>query len=55
MAVEGLSNIYGVPPVKKEQETGLNQRRKQNKNRKKGKREEGDKQKDKEGRIDIRI
>ncbi len=56
MAIEGLRNIYGVPPVGKERETGLNQRRKKDKNRKKGRREEDDDtQKNRKGRIDIRI
>ncbi len=56
MAIEGLNNVYGVPPVGKEHETGLNQKKKQDKNRKKGRREkDDDMQKKRKGRIDIRI
>ena len=56
MAIEGLNNIYGVPPVGKEQGPGLNRRRKKDKDRKKERKEEdGETQKTGKGRIDIRI
>ncbi|NOZ69255.1 MAG: hypothetical protein GXP46_08455 [Deferribacteres bacterium] len=56
MAIEGLNNIYGVPPVGKEQGPGLNQRKKKDRQRKKERKEEdGEARKPGKGRVDIRI
>jgi hypothetical protein len=55
MAIEGITNTYHIPPVKKEQEIDANRNRKQKKDSKKGRREEKDQNKKKEGKIDIRI
>ncbi|GEM_PF-6429316 len=56
MAVEGLNNIYGVPPVGKEQGPGLDRRKKKDKARRKERKDEdGKARKPGKGRIDIRI
>lgn len=55
MAIEGLKNIYGIPPVKKEQEPGMNQRNKQRKDLKKRRKKVEESQLDTEGKIDIRV
>jgi len=56
MAIEGLYNIPGIPPVKREERPSLNRKNKERK-RKKGKRDRVDEDKDREGghRVDIRI
>ncbi len=56
MAIDGLGNITGIIPVKKEKEAGEPYRKNQKKDR--GNEEnDKDKEKDKnkEGRVDIRI
>jgi hypothetical protein len=55
MAIEGLTNMYGIPAVKKKQEPGMNQKRKQKKDSKKGKENEEEELKKEKGKIDIRI
>jgi hypothetical protein len=55
MAVEGLSNTYGIPEVKNEREPVMNKKKNHEKNEKDKKREEEKKEIIKEGRIDIRI
>jgi hypothetical protein len=55
MAIERLHNIIGTPPVKKEQKTGLNQRKKKKKDDRKNREKEKENQPDRKGRVDIRI
>jgi len=54
MAIDGLGNIFGVPPVKKEQETGRPGQKNEKKRPERGPKKEKD-EKEKEGRVDIRI
>ncbi len=55
MPIDGLGNILGILPVKKEKETGEASRRNQKKDRNKGDKKDSEEQKKKEGKIDIRI
>jgi hypothetical protein len=55
MAIEGLTNMNGIPEVKKKHEPVMNQKKKQKKDSKKGKRNEEEELKKGEGKIDIRI
>ncbi|MBI5408342.1 MAG: hypothetical protein HZA14_03145 [Nitrospirae bacterium] len=56
MAVDGLGNIFGIPVVKKDQESGKIKQKNQKKDRKGERREEKEEEeKEKEGRIDIRV
>jgi hypothetical protein len=54
MPVEGLNNIYGIPPVKKERDAGQEGRKKGTIREKKrsGKKK---REKEPEGRVDIRV
>jgi hypothetical protein len=55
MPIDGLGNILGILPVKKEKEAGETSKRNQKKDRNKGDKKDGDEPKEKEGKIDIRI
>jgi hypothetical protein len=55
MAIEGLNNIYGIPPVKKEQEPNMNKRKKQKREPQKRDKKKEEQQKIEKGRVDIRI
>lgn len=55
MAVEGLKNIIGIHPVKKEREPGSHQKQKQKRHERKKKRDEGDEGESRNGHVDIRV
>lgn len=55
MGIDGLGNIYGVPEIKNERETVMNQRKKQRKQQDDKKRQEKEERIENEGKIDIRI
>ncbi len=55
MAIEGLKNIYIIPVIKKDREADTNQRKKQNRESKKERKKEDDQDKNKEGKVNIRI
>lgn len=55
MPIDGLGNILGILPVKKEKEAGETSRRNQKKDRNKEDKKESEDHKEKEGKVDIRI
>ncbi len=55
MAIEGLGNLYSIPSIKKDQEPGMNQKKKQRKGKKEDREKEEDQHNVREGKIDIRI
>jgi hypothetical protein len=55
MPVEGLNNIYGIPPVKKERDAGQEEGKKRSAIRDRKKSRKRKDEKGQEGRIDIRV
>ena len=55
MGIDGLNSTYGVPDIKNERETVMNQRKKQRKQQDDKKKEEKEERIINEGKIDIRI
>ncbi|MBI4682643.1 MAG: hypothetical protein HY757_06030 [Nitrospirae bacterium] len=55
MGIDALNNTYGVPDIKNERETVMNQRKKQRKQQDDKKREEREERIENEGKVDIRI
>lgn len=58
MVIDGLGNMLGILPVKKEKEAGRapkDQKKNKDREQKKDKEEDKETEKEKEGRIDVRI
>ncbi len=55
MAIEGLKSTYIIPAIKKDREADTNQKKKQNRESKKERKKEDVQDKNKEGKVDIRI
>jgi len=55
MVIDGLGNMLGILPVKKEKEAGQSPMKDQKKDKKRGPKKDDEEGKEKEGRVDIRI